>query len=66
MTSLDNWSTDAKLKLKVRLQDSQLMSEIGGRARVVSAHSRDDALECFSAEDALRLSSDRMSAAANT
>ena len=32
---------------------------------VVSAHSREDALECFSVKDALSLFSDRMSAAVN-
>ena len=32
---------------------------------VVSAHSREESLECFSVKDALRLFSDRMSAAVN-
>ena len=30
---------------------------------MVSAHAREDALDCFSVKDALRLFSDRMSAA---
>ena len=64
----DNWSTDAKLKLKVgvvsvtvkqhqddRLQDSQSMLDLQMvKCNVVSAHSRDDALECFSVKDAFR------------
>ena len=76
---LDNWNIDAKLKLKVgvvsvtvkqhsedRLQDSQSMLDLQMvKCDVVSAHSREDALECFSVKDALRLFSDRMSAAVN-
>ena len=33
------------------------------KCNVVSAHTRDDALECFSGKDALRMFSDKMSAA---
>ena len=75
----DNWSTDVKFKLKIgvvsvtveqhtedRLQDSQSMLDLlMVKCDVVSAHSREDALECFSVQDALRLFSDRMGAAVN-
>ena len=64
----DNWSTDAKLKLKVGvvsvtakqhregpLQYSQSMADLQMvKCNVVSALSRDDALECFSVKDAFR------------
>ena len=75
----DNKITDTKLNFKVgvvsvtvkqhtedRLRDNQSMLDLEMvKCDVLSAHSREDALECLNVKDALRLCSDRMSAAVN-